>query len=102
MNTVKLSLSTTAIVSLAISSAAAQEAGISPKLNFVFIMTDQQRASLCAREGYPLDVTPFVDKMADQGIWFDRAFTATPASGPRTGSNAYRTFPKSNPGKFEP
>jgi len=94
MNTVKLSLSTTSIVFLTISPATAQEAGTSTKLNFVFIMTDQQRADLCAREGYPLDITPFVDKMADQGIWFNRAFTATPASGPARVAMLTGRFPK--------
>lgn len=29
-----------------------------PKPNVVIIMTDQQRADLCGREGFPMAVTP--------------------------------------------
>lgn len=32
------------------------------KPNIVVIMTDQQRADLCGREGFPMDITPFVDE----------------------------------------
>ena len=32
-----------------------------PKPNVVIIMTDQQRADLCGREGFPMAVTPFAD-----------------------------------------
>ena len=46
--------------------------------NIVMIMTDQQRADLCRREGYPLDTTPFLDQLASQGVWFDHAYTAMP------------------------
>ena len=35
--------------------------------NVVIIMTDQQRADLCAREGYALDTTPFIDSFAKTG-----------------------------------
>lgn len=47
--------------------------------NVVIIMTDQQRADLCAREGYPLDTTPHLDSLARGGTWFNRAYTAVPA-----------------------
>ncbi len=50
--------------------------------NVILIMTDQQRADLCAREGYSLDTTPFLDSLAKQGAWFDRAYTTTPLCGP--------------------
>ena len=42
-------------------------------------MTDQQRADLCRREGFPLDTTPFLDELARQGLWFNRAYTTMPA-----------------------
>lgn len=51
-------------------------------LNIVIIMTDQQRADLCAREGYPLDTTPFIDSLARKGAWFTRAYTSMPACAP--------------------
>lgn len=47
--------------------------------NFIIIMTDQQRADICRREGFPLDTTPFLDDLARQGIWFNRAYTTMPA-----------------------
>ena len=50
--------------------------------NVVIIMTDQQRADLSGREGYALDTTPFLDNLARQGTWFDRAYTCMPACVP--------------------
>jgi arylsulfatase A-like enzyme len=50
--------------------------------NVVVVMTDQQRADWCAREGFPLDTTPFVDDIAEEGRWFDRAYTPVPLCGP--------------------
>ena len=48
------------------------------KPNFVVIMTDQQRADVSKREDFPLDTTPFLDSLAIQGTWFDRAYTTMP------------------------
>lgn len=50
--------------------------------NIVIIMTDQQRADICGREGFPLPVTPFADSLAAQNVWFDKAYTVAPASSP--------------------
>lgn len=50
--------------------------------NVVIIMTDQQRADLCSREGFPLCITPFVDSLSAENIWFDKAYTTMPASSP--------------------
>jgi arylsulfatase A-like enzyme len=47
--------------------------------NIVLIMTDQQRADVSRREGFPLDTTPFLDSLAVQGTWFNRAYTPMPA-----------------------
>ena len=48
----------------------------SPRLpNIVIFMTDQQQARCSAREGFPLDTTPFMDEAAREGTWFDRAYT---------------------------
>jgi arylsulfatase A-like enzyme len=47
--------------------------------NIVLIMTDQQRADLSRREGFPLDTTPFMDSLAEQGTWFNHAYTSMPA-----------------------
>lgn len=48
------------------------------KPNVVIIMTDQQRADLAKREGFSLDTTPFLDALAQEGVWFNRAYTAAP------------------------
>ena len=45
-------------------------------------MTDQHRADVCAREGYPLDTTPFLDAMAKSGCWFENAYTTMPICAP--------------------
>ncbi len=50
--------------------------------NIVIIMTDQQRADLSAREGYPLDTTPFLDSLARSGTDFDKAYTSMPVCAP--------------------
>ena len=47
-------------------------------LNVLLIMTDQQRADFCAREGYAVDTTPFEDALAESGVWFNKAYTSAP------------------------
>jgi arylsulfatase A-like enzyme len=45
-------------------------------------MADQLRADLLQREQYPLNTMPFADNLAKNGVWFNKAYTAAPASGP--------------------
>lgn len=52
------------------------------KPNIVLVMTDQQRADLCGREGFPMEVTPYADLLAGQNAWFNKAYTVSPASAP--------------------
>ena len=66
---------------------------MSSKPNIVIIMTDQQRADLCAGEGFPLDTTPCLDKLARSGVWFDRAYTSMPVCGPARVSMFTGRFP---------
>lgn len=61
--------------------------------NVVLIITDQQRADLCGREGFPLPVTPYVDSLASRYAWFDKAYTAAPASAPARCSLLTGRFP---------
>lgn len=82
MKSIKQAWGLSLVLPLTASAVTAQEAQEPPKPNFVFIMTDQQRADLCRREGYPLNTTPFADQMAREGIWFNRAYTAAPISAP--------------------
>lgn len=62
--------------------------------NILVIMTDQMRVDLCQREGFPLNTTPFLDEMASNGCWFDKAYTTAPASVPARTSFLTGRFPK--------
>lgn len=66
------------------------------KRNIVVIMTDQHRADIRALEGYPLDPTPFLDEMATQGVWFNRAYTTMPICGPARTSLLTGCWPSSH------
>jgi len=50
--------------------------------NIVLIIADQFRADACKREGFALNTTPFLDSLAETGIWFNRAYCASPACVP--------------------
>lgn len=50
----------------------------SDRPDIVIVMTDQHRADVHARNGFPLDTMPFVDGLAATGMWFDRAYTTSP------------------------
>ncbi len=56
------------------------------KPNIVFIECDQFRADVCSREGFPLDTTPFMDSLARTGIWFNKAYAASPSCVPSRNS----------------
>ncbi|MBD3183962.1 sulfatase-like hydrolase/transferase [Candidatus Poribacteria bacterium] len=50
--------------------------------NILFFFTDQQRWDTCGCYGQELPITPNLDKMADDGVKFDKAFTCQPVCGP--------------------
>jgi len=64
--------------------------------NVVVIMADQQRADLTAREGFPLDTTPFADELAAGGVWFDRAHTTSPLCSPARTSLLTGRYPSAH------
>ena len=64
-----------------------------PTPNIVVIMTDQHRADHCAREGFALDTTPFLDSLARDGTWFHRAYSGAPICGPARVSMLTGRFP---------
>ncbi|MBN1901182.1 sulfatase-like hydrolase/transferase [Candidatus Sumerlaeota bacterium] len=66
------------------------------KPNIVIIMTDQQRADLSKREGFSLDTTPFLDSMAQRGVWFDHAYTTMPICGPARVSMLTGRYPSAS------
>ncbi len=50
--------------------------------NIVFYFSDQQRADTCGCYGQPLTVTPNIDRLADEGVRFENAFSPQPVCGP--------------------
>ena len=50
--------------------------------NIIFYFTDQQRWDTCGCFGQPLDITPNLDKLAQEGVKFDNAFSPQPVCGP--------------------
>jgi arylsulfatase A-like enzyme len=52
------------------------------KPNIILIECDQFRADVCRREGFALDTTPFLDSLARNGIWFNKAYAASPTCVP--------------------
>lgn len=52
------------------------------KPNIILIECDQFRADACRREGFPLDTTPFLDSLARTGVWFNKAYAASPTCVP--------------------
>ncbi len=61
--------------------------------NIILIMTDQQQARACAREGFALDTTPTLDRLAASGAWFDHAYTTAPICLPARVSLMTGRFP---------
>lgn len=50
--------------------------------NIIFYFTDQQRADTCGCFGQSLHITPNLDKLADEGVKFDHAYSPQPVCGP--------------------
>jgi arylsulfatase A-like enzyme len=57
-----------------------QKSGSHP--NILFFFTDQQRWDTCGCYGQTLPVTPNLDRMAQEGVRFEHAFTCQPVCGP--------------------
>ena len=64
--------------------------------NVVIIITDQQRADMCARRGFPVDTTPTCDSVASAGAWFRNAFTSMPLCSPARTSLLTGRFPSAH------
>jgi len=50
--------------------------------NIIFFFTDQQRWDTCGCYGQALEITPNLDRMAAEGVRFEKAFTCQPVCGP--------------------
>ena len=46
--------------------------------NILLVVSDQHRAGLTKRSGYPLDTSPALDSLAATGVAFDRAYCTAP------------------------
>ncbi len=69
---------------------------IKSKPNILFFFTDQQRFDTVGCYGQKLNITPHLDRMASEGVRFDKAFTPQPVCGParsciQTGKYATQT-----------
>ncbi len=67
---------------------------VASRPNIVLIMTDQQRADFSRAEGFALDTTPFIDRLATMGVRFERAYTPMPVCGPARCSMLTGRFPR--------
>ena len=54
--------------------------------NFLFIITDQQRADTLGAHGSTLGATPHLDRMADEGVTFERGYCNNPLCMPSRAS----------------
>ncbi len=52
------------------------------KPNIIFYFSDQQRPDTLGCYGQELPVSPCIDRLADEGVRFDHAFTPQPVCGP--------------------
>jgi N-acetylglucosamine-6-sulfatase len=64
--------------------------------NFVFIITDDQRADLLGLAGHPVAKTPNIDRVGREGAWFRNFFTATPLCSPSRASFLTGLYPHSH------
>ncbi len=64
--------------------------------NIIFIVSDQHRAGLTKRSGYPLNTSPTLDKLAEAGIGFDHAYCTTPVCMPSRTSMLTGRWPEAH------
>ncbi len=67
-----------------IAASGAQTPAAQPEVrpNILVIMSDQHRAGLTRRTGFPLDTMPNLDRLADTGVAFEHAYTTSPLCAP--------------------
>jgi uncharacterized sulfatase len=62
----------------------------------IVIMTDTQRTDMLGCYGNPVMQTPHLDRLAGEGIRFDRAYTCQPVCGPARSALFTGTYPHTN------
>ncbi len=65
-------------------------------LNFLVIVTDQQRADFRRQQGFALDTMPFLDQLTATGVQFDAAYTPMPICSPARNSMLTGRFPSAH------
>lgn len=50
--------------------------------NVIFLKTDDQRFDSLSMTGHPVTKTPHIDQLAEEGVFFNRAFITSPVCGP--------------------
>lgn len=50
--------------------------------NVIFIKTDDQRYDSLSMTGHPVTKTPHIDRLAEEGVFFENAFITSPICGP--------------------
>jgi len=66
------------------------------KENFVMIECDQLRADFLSCYGFPLETSPDIDRLAEQGVRFAKAYTPIPLTNPANMSLFTGRFPKAH------
>ena len=66
------------------------------KRQVVFLMTDTTRKDMVGCYGNPKMITPNLDRLAEEGIRYENAYTCQPVCGPARSAIFTGTFPHSN------
>jgi arylsulfatase A-like enzyme len=74
----------------------ATQAASADKPNIIFIVSDQHRAGLTKRSGYPLDTSPALDALATHGVGFERAYITSPLCVPSRTSMLTGRWPEAH------
>lgn len=67
-----------------------------PRSNVLLITIDTLRADHLSSYGYPRATSPAIDRLAAEGVRFDRAIVQWPKTGPSFASMFTATYPKDN------
>ena len=63
-------------------SIATDKVNVADRPNILIVISDEHRAGLTKRSGYPLDTSPTLDSLAEHGVAFDRAYCTAPLCSP--------------------
>ena len=104
-NVIKSCVMLTLIVASVVSNTYSQ--GADEKYNLLFIITDQQRFDALSAAGNTVLQTPNMDRIAEGGVIFEKAYTPVPVCGPTrtcllSGQNLNNTGIKSNEFVYDP